>query len=71
MVDTIDTSLRTAIALKIPMRVGLRCMGEKDGRLCNHLLCKVDVDRWEESLTDAVESKCPKCGKVYTLADYR
>lgn len=54
------------------MRAAIRCTGtKKDGRLCNHLLCKVDIERWEETLTDARQDVCEGCGRVYTLAEYR
>lgn len=60
------------------MRVGIRCSnvltkGRRRGETCNHLLARVDIDHWEEVMTEAVESKCPNddCRKVYTLAEYR
>lgn len=54
------------------VRVKVKCTGtRKNGERCDHLLFRVDIERWEEALTDAVESKCEKCGTVYTLADYR
>ena len=53
------------------VRVSVRCSGYlPDGRLCNHKLFEVDVDRWEAALTDAIEGKCEKCKKVYTLSEY-
>ncbi len=50
----------------------IRCTGRrKSGELCNEVLCKVDVDHWEELLSAAPhrQDKC-KCGKVYSLAEY-
>jgi hypothetical protein len=53
------------------MRVDVRCGKEYKGRTCNNLLCKVDIDRWEEAMTDAVEQFCERCHQSYTLAEYR
>lgn len=53
------------------MRVAVRCTGDYKGRMCNNLLGKVDVDRWEEAMTDAVEHHCERCKRIYTLAEYR
>lgn len=54
------------------VRVAVRCTGtRKDGSLCNNLLAKVDADRWEEAMTDAVLSYCERCGREYSLQEYR
>lgn len=72
---TTMTEPRTEVKV---MRVGVRCgnvlsKGKRRGETCNHLLARVDIDQWEQAMTDAVEGKCPNddCGKVYTLGDYR
>ena len=58
--------------------VGVRCgkvlkKGRRAGETCNHLLCRIDIERWEDVMTSAIESKCPNddCAAVYTLAEYR
>ena len=54
------------------VRVNVRCAGaRKDGRICNKLLARVDLARWEETMTDAAEWACDGCGKRYTLKDYK
>ena len=44
---------------------------KRAGDICGALLCRIDVDRWEEALTDAVEHYCDRCEQTYTLAEYR
>ena len=67
---------RTEVSI---MRVSVRCgrmMTKKKGfkspgDICDALLCRVDPDRWEEAMTDAVEHYCERCESTYTLAEYR
>ena len=61
----------TEARTEVIVRVAVRCTGDYKGGMCNALLAKVDVDRWEQAMTDAVEEKCDRCGRVYTLAEYR
>jgi hypothetical protein len=58
--------------------VGVRCgkvlkKGKRAGETCNHLLCRVDIEQWDDVMTAAIEGKCggDDCGAVYTLAEYR
>ncbi len=46
------------------------CIGWRNGHRCNQPLFHV-VKAEQENLPASVQSKCPKCGDVYTLADYR
>lgn len=53
------------------IKLAIRCTGRRpDGRLCDHLLLKVRADKWEQALTDAIEGKCPRCGRIYNLSEW-
>ena len=53
------------------MRVTVRCTGRlKDGRLCDHVIAKVDVDQWEEKRMAGVEVECRRCGALTRLATF-
>ena len=76
----VDASPFAAKNLRVhdaPMRAGLYCAkiiqpGRKNaGTTCGKLLCKIDVDHWEEALTNHAEHYCERCGNTYTLAEYR
>lgn len=58
------------------MKVNVRCSGMKklksgDYLLCNQLLARVDVGRWEQDMASEAELCCENCGQKYTLAQYR
>lgn len=58
------------------MRVNVRCSGFKrlkngDQVLCNNVLAKVEVGRWELDMASEAELYCENCGKRYTLAEYK
>lgn len=49
---------------------GTRITGRFKGQLCDELLARVDVDRWEASLADTAQHVCPRCKTRYRLADF-
>lgn len=68
----------TEARTEVIMRVAVRCgqvieHGKRKGQTCNNLLVLVDVDRWEETMTDAVAGFCERsdCRKPYNLGEYR
>jgi hypothetical protein len=53
----------------VTVYVQVRCAG-KDGNPCGHLLARVNVERWEQDMASKAELQC-KCGKKYSLSEYR
>lgn len=37
---------------------------------CNHVLLRVNPNRWEEVVTAQVEIKCPKCRTIHDLSKW-
>lgn len=64
-------AMATEAKPKVIVWVNIRCAKWHGGKECGALLCKVDSERWDEAMTDAVEHKCDRCGGIYTLAEYR
>ncbi len=62
-----ETSSRTTTTLM----QAVYCVGFKKGHIrCNQPLFRV-IEGERHALPASVQSKCPRCGTVYTLADYR
>ena len=54
------------------MLVSVRCTKlKKDGRICEALLVKVDLDRWEEDMESDAELFCDRCHNSWRLSDYK
>ena len=54
------------------MRVTIRCSHHlKDGRLCGHVIAKVDCEEWEEKIMAGIEVECRRCGKLTKLNHFK
>lgn len=64
------TEERTDLAIRVTVRCAGWLLIRGQQSLCRKTLARPRVEHWEEDMSSRAELECPKCGTVYTLADY-